>query len=281
VIGYQEHGAMFELHYDGDWSDLDQVTLHLTAEQDGERKDANQAFEVIDGRRLAEMTDAMYDLGPVYIQLNFHREPSDQGSTTVELETGYDHLFPWMLWPYGNSGLSKSRANFPNPEHPEAYDLQPTSDDLPDGLGHPVSSPCSGKIYQSSTLPRDDGKVYHNMWIYCPYTGFYVQLGHMDPQLTAGGAVDTNTVVGYVSDETGWPHTHTTARRPTTPPRMSQITDNSTFVDLFNPHIQMGGAELPYGYWLPEALPQHVKSLVESGVFAAAYNTPRYMLSIP
>ena len=135
-------------------------------------------------------------------------------------------------------------------------------------LGHPVLSPCHGEIYQSSILPRDGGKIYHNMWVYCRHTGYYVQMGHMDPQLSVGERVTPDTVIGYLSNETGWPHNHTAVRRPIGAPRRAQITDNSQFVDMFRPNAQLGGPVLTWGFWLEQSLPQCVKDMVAAGTFS-------------
>lgn len=273
MVGYGEHGAMVELFYDGDWSDLEGLDVRMSMSQDGKKKET-QAVKALGKRHLAELTDAMYGFGKIDIKVLIKPDSGLPASTIIDLKVEYSQVFPWLVWYFGNSGLSNS-AHFPNPNHPEAYDLQPTSVSFPEGLEHPVTSPCVGEIYQSAKLLRDDGKVYHNMWIFCTYTGFYVQMGHMHPQLTIGKRVDSETIVGYLSGETGWPHLHTTVRQPTTSPRKDQITDNSKFVDLFNPQVQLGGNPLAYGYWLPDTLPQQVKGLIEAGIFQADYGTPR------
>jgi hypothetical protein len=273
VVGYGEHGAMVELFYDGDWNDVEGLTVLMRMSQHGKEKET-QHVKVLGGRHLAELTEGIYKLGKIDVEILIKPDATLPANTAIDLEVEYGQLFPWMVWYYGNSGLS-DRVHFPNPNHPEAYDLQPTSVSFPEGLEHPVSSPCVGEIYQSTELQRDDGKVYHNMWIFCTYSGFYVQMGHMHPQLAIGKRVDSETIVGYLSNETGWPHNHTTVRQPTTSPRKSQITDNSRFVDLFNPHVQLGGRALAYGLWLPDTLPLQVRDLIDAGVFEADYDSSR------
>ncbi len=270
VVGYEEHGAMIELFYDGEWSGLNGAVINISTSQNGNEKET-QSIGVYDGRYLAEMTDAMYDLGRIDVVLSGNEGHSAVGSTTVELSTQYGKAIPWMRWLYGSSGVND--PGLPRPEHPEAYDLQPVSEQYPDGDGHPVVSPCDGIVYRSEVIP---GTVdTHNFQLYCTVTGYLVQLGHMDNQKSVGDNVVVGDLVGYLHWEqvVSRPHNHTTVRRPNSfPPDIHEsITRNSTWVDMLNPHVQLGGTPLEFGFWLGEPLPQSVKDMIAQGIFLPIY----------
>jgi hypothetical protein len=264
IIGVNEHGAMLELIYSGDINDLTDLEIKAELIQNGILEE-EQAFNKLDGKLLAELTDAIYNLGELTVILQFPQELESLGGSKIELKIDYDRLYPWMHYIYGDSELA-NRFNYPwDPDNIEAWDLQPISDEFPTGEGHPVNSPCKGFVIQAGTESSQE----RNLWIYCEETGYYIELGHMDDDVSVDAIVDMHTFVGYINNETGWPHSHTKLRRP-----KSIITDHHDclletfdYADMFNPHVHLGGEPLPYGFWLEDTLPEEVRNAIEEGVF--------------
>ena len=274
IIGVNEHGAMLELIYNGDIGDLTELTIKAELLQNRKFKE-EQVFNTLDNKLLAELTDAIYDLGELTVKLQFPQDLESLGASEIELKIDYGRLFPWMHYIYGDSRLAY-RFSYPwDPDHLEAWDLQPISDDFPDGDGHPVTPPCEGTVVRSEVIPGSKGT--NNMVIYCEDTGYYVQLGHMDRQVFIGDHVTTDTIAGYLHWEEiiSRPHNHTKLRRlKIIKTDHSSSIEANDYVDMFNPHVQLGGEALPFGFWLEDTLPEEVKILIEKGVF----QWPEYLL---
>ena len=93
VVGYGEHGAMIELFYDGQWSDLEGVTIRMRIIQDGRTRET-QDVQVLGGRRLAEMTDAMYQFGEIDVELVLQEESSSARQVRMQME--FDQWYPFI-----------------------------------------------------------------------------------------------------------------------------------------------------------------------------------------
>ena len=108
-----------------------------------------------------------------------------------------------------------------------------------------------------------------SLWVFCEYTGYFVELGHIDDAVIEDNPVDVNTQVGYINVESGWPHNRTSLLRSNDAIENFHqcLLDILDYVDIFNPHIQLGGEPLPYGFWLEESLPESVREAIENGVF--------------
>lgn len=273
--GVGTHGNMTCVDYLGDDSDLEVLRVDAYFSQDGTVIDRKVPLENIEGAGTCfEMVDAKYNTGsPVKMRIEIKNKLGISDIPLANIEQSYElgeyQWVPWMTYIYGESPLSLNHLVLPNPTHKEAYDLQPVHNKFPNGDGHPVTSPCIGKVVVSEVIP--DSKDTNNMWIYCSQTGYFVQLGHMDRQVFYGDRVTTNTIVGYLHWEAiiGWPHNHTTVRRPMEWPLPRDLGwyETSVWVDMFNPHEQLGGVPQPYGFWLPDTLPQQVKNDIERGFF--------------
>ena len=202
----------------------------------------------------------------------------DPGSKSIknylqEFELGNYVQFPFLKWFYGDSGLGK--FDVPNKNHPIAYDFQPVSSEYPDGDGHPVFSPCDGKVIVAQIIPSSVDT--HNLWINCSDVGYMVQLGHMDNKKQIGNSVKTGEIVGYLHWEKiiGWPHNHTKAMRiirfPTPVGYSLEDPYVAQVVDFFYPALQIGGEKKEHGLWLSETLPESVKQMEENGMFNPFY----------
>ena len=134
VVGYGVHGAMIELLYSGDPSNLEGLVIRMRIGQDGHTKEI-QTVKVLNGRYLTEMTDANYKLGMIDVEISLDPASSAGSVTSIKTGAAFEHLLPWMRYYYGESCLA-SRLSYPwDPDHLEAWDLQPLSGNFPDGLG--------------------------------------------------------------------------------------------------------------------------------------------------
>ncbi|NDJ52126.1 MAG: hypothetical protein GYB68_03455 [Chloroflexi bacterium] len=255
------------------------MIVHIDTYQDG-RWIERQTFHQRNDQFLAEMTDARYTLGPIAAQITLASET--QTDHVIPLATTFEQWQPFLHWLFVGAELA-NQVYVPNPDHPEAYDLGPEPlKGYPFGIGYPVTLPCNGQLLQTATFPQEVGDDYLNMWIYCVDIGLYLQLGHIEPLHQPSEAIlEAGTIMGTLTDETGWPHVHMSLRLPTAPLRSDRIKLNSSFVDPFNPHMQLGGEALDYGFWLADSLPEDAAWLIDEGYFAPDYETRRIYVQLP
>jgi hypothetical protein len=128
VIGQDEHGAMLELSYDGDSSNFTDLEIKASLSQYGLLKEESVFYKEGD-RLFAEITDAVYDLGKLDVLLQFPQELAILGDSRIEFKIEYDQLYPWMVYPYGDSGLAEKFIYPWETTYEQAWGI---------GLPHPV-----------------------------------------------------------------------------------------------------------------------------------------------
>lgn len=279
IEGVAEHGNMACVTYPGSQQDLEGLAITANISQDDEVKDTDVPLEQTGNEtcpQAFEMVDGKYDVGkPITLELVLTGDKTVT-NTDQKIELGNYFLSPFLRYIYGDSPLSTTHFTKPNPKHIDAYDLSPISSlKYPYGFGHPVFLPSQGIIFQSGLITNIYGQPAHNMWVYLIDVGYFIQLGHMNPQLgVTVNVLEPGTIVGYLGIDPGSdiPHNHTTIRRPLLwgplgIPSAFQIERNSEFVDMFNPQDQLGGDVLKYGLWLPDTLLASVKTMVDNGFF--------------
>jgi hypothetical protein len=275
--GVGEHGNMICVTYQGKSEDLDGFSLRANTSQGDIVQDIMLVPKSIDGETCFDLVDAKYitDI-PVSLEIIMIGEKNTQNIKQVYSLENYK-IVPWMVWYFGSSNIGPMVV-FPNPLHPDAYDITGTSSEHPNGEGHPVYSPCNGKVLVSHLVTLTD-RSFHNFWLYCQDTGYGVHLGHMESNLFEGDIVTAGSFLGrlYPDQGLGYCHTHTNIWISN---NFSADMEAGKWVDIFNPQVQLGGEALSFGFWLPASLPEQVKELIEKGVFAPNYNTPRLIVWI-
>ena len=283
IVGMGIHGNMACIEYKGEVTDITEVTLFATFYQSCSIVEKDIELEIINGNLCFEMVDAMYGIAPIEIEINTILprdsifELSEESKTQTYRLSEYQWV-PFLEWIFGESNLSNI-INVPNPKHEEAYDFAPSySAEYPNGLGHPVFIPSDAQIIKT-TLTDDRNSI----WAYLPDVGFYLKLGHAKPTITSSGKkVESGAIVGHLTNETGWPHIEMELRIPKMWPvnvrNKDNISGRSGFIDFANPHAQLDGNKLEFGFWLPENLPQQLKCLFENNIFIPNYDSSRYMI---
>ena len=129
------------------------------------------------------------------------------------------------------------------------------------------------------------------MWLRCFYTGYSIQLGHMESNLDNGNfiyadapfTVIAGQEIGFLVKDpvVGFIHNHTQLLRPLTPGSLDApgcggggMADSSCsqVIDMFVPNITIGvGNNPPYGLWLAEFLPEATRQYIESGKIKPKY----------
>jgi hypothetical protein len=294
LTGVGEHGAMICLN-PADSSQLDLIVLKANISQNGKILDRNVPAENMDENGTCfEALDAKYQVGvTVSVELNatgrygIAIENSKQVS-----EIGNFEWIPFLRWVYGDSPLNTNldRLGFPSLNHPNSYDLQPLNANFPDGLNHPVYSPCDGEITLYEYVDLGGNNQFHNLFLYCEDTGYVMQLGHMKSILQGGRFVlgdqsipiEVGEEIGklVMEPKIGFCHNHTTLLRPFDLSSLSgrclggMINDPSCseVIDFFNPTLTTGVGFSPvYGLWLPQFLPESTKKYIESGAIKPNY----------
>lgn len=271
ITGYQEHGSMFELKYDGNASDLDGLLIRLTATQGGEIKDSNEVFENFDGRHLAEMTDALYDLGLVQVELLISGARS--GQTTIPLEAEYSKRHPFMRWIFGDNPMDRNVGGGFRDGHRQ-WDLAFSSEEYPNSVGTPILAVTSLVVENYTTsVPGREGLI-TNAQSYMPWVGLIWGVGHIDHNTdpSLGGRFrpgEVHAFIGEIQSGSSRPHTHmglsTTELPPRGGPWGAETEDH--WINPFSHDPFAEGAYLPTGLWLPESLPESVLKLFDEGFF--------------
>ena len=181
VVGYREHGAMIELFYDGGWGDLDKLDIDVSISQGGNIEET-QVVQVLEGRHLAEMTEAMYNLGEVDIVLNVQRQGfSSTEITKVNLTAQYDQAHAFLYPVFHQSDVVEYifHKSKPHTERFYAHDLW-----FGEGIeGLSVYMPFSLQIMRIREMTDVGGVPPYNysMWIRHPFTGYHCCLQHTQP----------------------------------------------------------------------------------------------------
>jgi hypothetical protein len=186
VVGYDEHGAMLELFYDGEGSDLDGLTIRMHTSQNGQPKET-QAVQVIEGRYLAEMTDVMYRFGEFDIELVLQDESNPAWSNTVEMHAEFEQWYPFIHPIFAASDFTARPLDivetFKEEMGPE-YEwyakrfCSPCDGDAQSpGVGTPVYMPFS---FQVASI-REGVTHSFRMWVFHPYTGFIFRFAQVTP----------------------------------------------------------------------------------------------------
>ena len=293
LTGVGEHGAMICLNPTDD-SQLDQLVLKANISQNGTTLDKNITAEIIEGNGSCfEAIDAKYQVGtPVSVEVNATATGKQVENGTQLVDVGNFDWFPFLNWIYGDSPLNTnpSRIVFPNPTHPNAYDLQPINTSFPDGLNHPVYSPCDGQIIRYEYVDFGGNNQFHNLLLYCENTGYIIQLGHMESILKGGMFITGNQTISILVGEeigklvmdpvVGYVHNHTKLMRPldlntlNTTCNATNIEKNtcSQIIDFFNPTITTNqGTSPPFGLWISDSLPNSTQEYIQSGKIQPLY----------
>jgi len=294
IEGVGEHGNMACITYQGNKHDLEGLTITADISQGINVLDANVSLVSINEKDCFEMVDAKYKLGiPVDIEINV----TVANGIAIEnckqtSEIGIFDWNPFLRWIFGDSPLNtkSNRLGFPCVNHPNAYDLQPLNANFPDGLNHPVYSPCDGKITLYEYVNLGGNNQFHNLFLYCEDTGYVIQLGHMESILQDGRyvlgdqsiSIKAGDEIGKLVMEPriGYPHNHTTLLRPLDLNSLNDrclggmINDQSCseVVDFFDPTLttRIGSSPI-YGLWLSQFLPESTKKFIESGAIMPKY----------
>jgi len=278
-VGMGSHGNMVCITYQGNLDDLNEVTLRAKYKQEGVIVERNVKPEAIDGQTCFELVDAMYKIAPIELELvatlpsDYEVELSeDSKSRTYDL--GEYQWVPFLIWPFGDSNTD-NLVSLPRTGHAEAYDFAPeSSQQYPNGVGHPALLPSEGKIITLENGPPGY-EHHHNTFSFLLDVGFYYQSGHFMWTVNEGTTYPAGKIMGNLTNETGWAHTHTTLRIPPNWNRTyyeGELKKTASFVDMINPHIQLGGSALECGFFICETLPERIRKAIRSGFFEPHYD---------
>lgn len=272
ISGVDTHGNMICVS-EAETLGLPISDLKISVTQNNHIKDADIEAELIKEKFCFEIVDAKYTPDqPISVSLSF-----EDSITRKQIDIGIYKPAPFMYWFFDNYGIRK-QVNIPNQNHPDAYDFAPAStSEYPDGLGQPVHLPSSGILITAENGP-EGYEHHHNMFFYLPDVGYYIQIGHTQWLFSQDETkqIASGTVIGNLTNETGWPHVHTTLRIPPSWNRLfyeGEIDRTDTFVDIINPHIQLGGDPLPCGFFICSTLPDILVSRIQDGSFEAEYDS--------
>jgi len=279
MAGIDTHGNMACVKYQGMQTDLDEIIFRATFGQNGHIVERNIEPESINGNNCFEMVDAKYEIAPVQLELNISlsygsdiKLSEDSKMQTYDL--GEYQWEPFLIWPFGESDTG-NHVSLPRGGHADAYDFAPeTSEQYPNGIGHPVFLPSEGIILTLENGPPGHEHI-HNTFSFFPDVGFYYQSGHLMWDIKEGQIYTAGTIIGYLTNETGWAHVHTTLRIPPDWNTMyyeSELKELDSFVDMVNPHFQLGGLPLDCGFFICESIPVRIRDAIKAGFFEPHYD---------
>jgi hypothetical protein len=182
IVGFGEHGAMLKLIYSGNITEI-QNNIRAVIKQGNATKDESD-FENIDGRLLAEMTDAKYQLGDINITLEIANGNYTQ---RIEKTTQYSQFFPFIYPIFYGSEINGEYTTVMNhasqgrdQDRMYAYDIW-----FGYGIaGIPEHMPFSVQIMRlrnHKDYCKDNFGGNYNIWIRHPYTGYVCVLEHTQP----------------------------------------------------------------------------------------------------
>lgn len=307
ILGIGAHGAMACLDYQGEDSDLENVTLSASFRQNDKVVETAVHPQLTAGKVCFEMLDAFY---APKVATSIEVSVSGQGFTSYRLtyDLGEFDWTPFLLWVFGTSPLDTDPNHFnaPSPRHFAAYDLAPVNPHHANADHHPVYAPCTGYVTNYEFVNQS----FHNSELLCVETGFVIQLGHMVSILengrsvtntrveqglgvTGGMAVTAGQEIGYLGWEpaVAYPHLHTKLMAPLSEDSLSHSACQgpgiewgtigptqkdgdpvcSRVVDLFYPAIQGIGTNPQSGFWLEEHLPSQTRNDVLDGRIKPQY----------
>ena len=277
IEGIGEHGNMICVVYEGDEQELSNLSLFVNIFQEDILIETNIEAENILERLCFEMVDAKYIVNkPVSIEIIAVKGDLEIRNNNQVLEIGIYELSSFLNWFFGEGGIG-GKVSLPSKSHEDAYDFAPkSSDKYPNGEGHPVYFPSNGILITTERGPKNNPDI-HNIFIFLPDVGFYIQIGHTEWIFSPNENKEygSNTVIGYLNNETGWPHVHTTLRIPPSWDRIyyeGELKKYDSFIDILNPEIQIGGDHLPCGLFICSTLPEIFVDKLETGFFKPRYN---------
>jgi len=275
LIPINEHGNMICIEYI-EKSDFPFIPSEISVSQNDVFVEKVSDYEEIDKKKCFEIIDAKYQVDQlVNIEITL-KVDDDIEITTQPSSVGTFKLAPFLGWFFGENGIG-NRVSVPSKQHRDAYDFAPlSSKEYPNGLGQPVFLPSSGILITKEYGP-DDRKDIHNMFFYLPEVGYYLQIGHTNWIYSENEEkiYEPNTIIGNLTNETGWPHVHTTLRIPQNWNRIyyeGELKEHKSFIDIINPHIQLGGEKLPCGFFICSTLPDIFIDKIDSGFFDPNYD---------
>jgi hypothetical protein len=197
IIGYDVHGAMIELIYNGSEHDLRDITPRMKASQNGKSIET-QEFEIIDNRYLAEITDAKYTIGEITIEILLARETGVP--QVVSTSANYEHIYPFIAPIFFQSEVQKYSLTDRNHTQDGFY-----GHDLWFGSGIsgiPVHIPFSLQIIRIRSKATTNDPSYpknYNIWFYSPATGYSFVLCHQQLGESILELIDGETIEDF-----GW-----------------------------------------------------------------------------
>jgi hypothetical protein len=215
LVGYGEHGGMVEVLYRGRPKDLEGVLMEVTLSQDGSVRETQRA-ELREGRYLAEMVDAMYELGEIDVTLTVGGATLNSGlETTVQQTVMYDHLFAFLAPIFRQRDFSNQPLGIDEYHHNDDGSLWYAKDfclgscqgpESTVGEGTPVYMPFSFQLLRVRAMSDIcQPVVNYNIWVRHPYTGLHCVLQHMQPgeviRTLAGNSELNDFGWGYPSPE--------------------------------------------------------------------------------
>ena len=276
--GVGEHGNMACITYLGDKKNLEGLAIKADTSQEDKILDSNVPLESVNGKNCFEMVDAKYEANkPVSITLYFINLEKQLLTSTQTLNLGKYLFVPFLNWYFGEGGFG-NKVSLPRLGHPEAYDFSPMgSDQFPKGVGQPVLLPSNGILETNELVPNRTPDI-HNMFFYLPDAGFYLQIGHTQWSLFPDPETEykSGTIIGYLTNETGWAHVHTTLRKPNSWNKLfseGELKKFDSFIDMLNPEYQLDCNNLECGFFICKSLPQEFIDQIEKGLFIPKYDS--------
>jgi len=278
IEAIDEHGNMVctNLNEKPNWSKYE---IEISIYQKGILVEKNIEAEEIDGKICFEMIDARYKVNqPVSIEFFAIKDQNIQQSLNP-VEIGNYELVPFLNWFFADGGIG-NKVSVPSHAHKDAYDFAPTdSAEFPNGIGHPVYLPSNGILITTEFGPDRTPEI-HNMFFYLPDVGYYLQIGHTQWIFSTDEYKEysPNTIIGNLTNETGWAHVHTTLRIPPSWNRIyyeGELKKYDSFIDMLNPEIQLGGEHLLCGFYICSTLPDIMVDKLDSGYFEPQYDSPK------
>ena len=268
IVGYGEHGAMIELFYDGNWSELEGYSLQATTYQNDELIET-QPVDLIGGRNLTEMVDAKYELGKIRVEIRIDDKTSSDVVSVIQLgKIDYIQHFPFIHPLFHQSEL---------PPYPlDIVEVHEAWNDpfLPDGsiwyakdfcsrkcsgnrdagyfdtIATPVHMPFSMSLIRIGHGDDDIEWYERNIVFEHPYTGYVFLMSHQYPSEILLDVIGDQDIDGFGQ---GYPPRDEALFIPYESERAFTIWGQPWSPDMI-PHLHFEG-QIPL-VWFKDVIPQ-------------------------